>query len=66
MKTFFSMNWRRTMIKTNDLILLIKIIVFICALYILLFSGLSRSHTSYDGEYNSNHFKCADIPGKMQ
>ncbi|MBN2411177.1 hypothetical protein JXQ31_05745 [candidate division KSB1 bacterium] len=54
------------MIKTNDLILLIKIIVIICALYIVLFSGLSRLQTHYDGEYNSNHFKCVDFPVKMQ
>ena len=50
------------MIKTNEITLLIKIIVFICALYILLFSGLSKAQTSYIGEYRSNSFNYADIP----
>jgi len=39
------------MIRTKDLGLLIKIIVFVCALYILLFSSLSRSQTRFVREY---------------
>jgi len=55
------MKRRKTMLRTNDITLMIKIIVFICALYILLFSGLSRAQTNYMGEYSSNGFNYADI-----
>jgi len=50
------------MLRTNDITLMIKIVVFICALYILLFSGLSKAQTSYIGEYRSNSFNYADVP----
>lgn len=61
LKPFFKKR-RETMLRTNDITLMIKIVVFICALYILLFSGLSKAQTSYIGEYRSNSFNYADVP----